>query len=239
VQAALLGGLVALFLVGRWYDDALYGLALVFILGYPGFFAYLLLTSCGAGTPGLLPDLSRVGSPTAEEAGGLFGGDGAVTSPTLMTQLLLVLVVGLLGVVAVIVLTSDHDQLTQEEEEEAVSDEQPDPPEKAGPDVRAIAEAAGRAADRIEREGEFENEVYRAWAEMTEPLSVDHPESSTAGEFAEAAVAAGMAREDVDHLTTLFAAVRYGGAEPTPERERAAVETLRRIEATYAGEGDA
>jgi hypothetical protein len=74
---------------------------------------------------------------------------------------------------------------------------------------------------------------------MTEPLSVDHPESSTAGEFAEAAVAAGMAREDVDHLTTLFAAVRYGGAEPTPERERAAVETLRRIEATYAGEGDA
>jgi len=47
-----------------------------------------------------------------------------------------------------------------------------------------------------------------------------------------------MDREDVDHLTGLFAEVRYGGADPTSDRERAAVETLRRVEATYATEED-
>jgi hypothetical protein len=45
-----------------------------------------------------------------------------------------------------------------------------------------------------------------------------------------------MDSADVDRLTTLFEAVRYGGREPTPERERTAIETLRRIEAQYAGE---
>lgn len=235
VQVALVLGLLGLFLVGRWYDDELLGLALAFLVGYPGVFAYLLLTSCRSGNSGLLPDLSRVGSPTSEEAGGLLGGQGTVTSPTLLTQLLLVLVVGLLGAVALLVLTGDHDQLETEEEDRT---EEVEPPEQEGRTVAAIGEAAGRAADRIEREGEFENEVYRAWAEMTEPLSVDHPESSTPGEFAEAAVAAGMERADVDHLTALFAEVRYGGADPTSEREREAVETLRRIEDTYADGGE-
>lgn len=231
VQAGLVFGLVGVFLVGRWYDDELFGLALAFLVGYPGFFAYLLLTSCRTGSSGLLPAFTRPGSPTREDAGGLLGGQGTVASPTVMTQLLLVLVVGLLGVVAVLVLTGDHEQLLADDEAEP---EAPDDAEEPGARVAAIGEAAGRAADRIEREGEFENEVYRAWAEMTEPLSVEHPESSTPGEFAEAAIDAGMDPGDVDRLTALFAEVRYGGADPTPEREAAAVETLRRIEAEYA-----
>jgi hypothetical protein len=46
-----------------------------------------------------------------------------------------------------------------------------------------------------------------------------------------------MDRADVERLTRLFADVRYGGADPTAEREAAAVETLRSIEAAY-GDGD-
>lgn len=111
----------------------------------------------------------------------------------------------------------------------------------AGPasegDVSAMGRAAGRAADRIEAADDPDNEVFRAWREMVLPLDVPHPESCTSGEFAAAAVEAGMDPEDVTELTDLFDEVRYGGEEPTPERERRAVETLRRIEETY-GEGE-
>ena len=51
------------------------------------------------------------------------------------------------------------------------------------------------------------------------------------------AVEAGMAREDVDRLTSLFEEVRYGGESPTEEREEQALEALRRIEDEYAGDG--
>jgi hypothetical protein len=43
-----------------------------------------------------------------------------------------------------------------------------------------------------------------------------------------------MDRGDVAELTRLFETIRYGGATPTEERERRAVEALRRIESTYA-----
>lgn len=231
VQLGLIAGLVGVFLVGRWYDDALLGLGLAFIVGYPGLFVYLFLTSCLTGQRGLIPELSSIGRPSRPEGGGFAG--GAAATPSLPTQLLVLLVVGLLGVVAVLVLTGDHDQATTDTE----SGQEEDPVEP-GVDVAAIGNAAGRAADRLEREGAFENEVFRAWAEMTEQLSVAHPESSTPAEFAAAAVDAGMDPADVDRLTGLFEEVRYGGAEPTPAREQAAVETLRRIEAAYGDDGE-
>ena len=102
--------------------------------------------------------------------------------------------------------------------------------------MAAIADAAGAAADRIEASGEVDNEVYRAWREMTAQLDVANPEASTPAEFREAAIAAGMAPPDVDALTDVFEAVRYGGAPATAEREERAVDALRRIEATY-GDG--
>ncbi len=61
-----------------------------------------------------------------------------------------------------------------------------------------------------------------------------NPDAATPTEFAAAAVDAGMAREDVEALTEVFEAVRYGAAEPTAAREREAVEALRRIERAYA-----
>lgn len=237
VRLGLVGGLVGLFLVGRWWDDEMLGLAAVFMVGYPGFIVYLVLTSCQTGPFNVFPDLVRAGSPTTSESGGLLGGQGSITSPSLLTQVLLVLVVLSLGIVAVAVLTGDHDQLTPEDADAEEEDEAADVTERRA-DVAAIGEAAGRAADRIEREGTFENEVYRAWSEMTEPLSVDRPASSTPEEFAKAAVAAGIDREDVDRLTALFEEVRYGGVEATEDREREAIATLRRIEETYGEDGE-
>ncbi|WP_245726704.1 DUF4129 domain-containing protein [Natronorubrum sediminis] len=100
----------------------------------------------------------------------------------------------------------------------------------------AVGTAAGVAADRLESADEFDNEVYRAWREMTELLEVDRPASSTPREFARAATDAGLDRDDVDELTRLFEDVRYGGEATTQTRERRAIEVLRRIEAEYADE---
>ncbi|MEF8851311.1 MAG: DUF4129 domain-containing protein [Haloarculaceae archaeon] len=230
-HAAILLGLLGVFLLGRWYDDAAMGLGWATLVGYPGFFVYLLLTDCQESENGNLLDITSTGNP-AQQGGGLFGGQGSTAPPSLLSQFLLVGVVVLLGAVAVLVLTGDHDQRAVEESGDSGEDA-----DEEAVDVAAVGAAAGRAADRIEESADdegFANEVYRAWAEMTESLTVDHPESSTPGEFAAAAVDAGMDREDVERLTRLFSDVRYGGEEPTPERESEAVETLRRIEAAYA-----
>jgi|AntDeeMinimDraft_4_1070355.scaffolds.fasta_scaffold00898_8 hypothetical protein len=103
-------------------------------------------------------------------------------------------------------------------------------------DVDEFAAAAGRAADRIERTDDVDNEIYRAWVEMTEYLEVDHPETSTPGEFAAAAVDAGIDREDVVELTGLFERVRYGSEAATADREARALDALRRIDDQYGGE---
>lgn len=94
--------------------------------------------------------------------------------------------------------------------------------------------AAGAAADELEADVSLENAVYRAWAEMTDALDIDRPETSTPTEFADAALEAGLHPDDVSELTALFEEVRYGTAEPTAEREDRARDALRRIEQTYA-----
>lgn len=95
-----------------------------------------------------------------------------------------------------------------------------------------VGRAAERAADRLD-ESDPDNAVYEAWLEMTRLLAVDDPTTSTPGEFATAAVDAGMARADVERLTSVFEGVRYGGADPTAEREREARAAFRRIEQAY------
>ncbi|ELY33164.1 hypothetical protein C500_02509 [Natrialba magadii ATCC 43099] len=111
------------------------------------------------------------------------------------------------------------------------------PPEDEGQqqneDALAVGSAAGRAADRLDDTDDVDNEIYRAWREMTQPLDVDRPESSTPGEFATAAIDAGLDRQHVDELTHLFEDVRYGTTETTPELEKRAVSILREIEVTY------
>jgi len=97
-------------------------------------------------------------------------------------------------------------------------------------DVEDIAAAARAAAERLEsRDADVDNEVYRAWWEMTQLLNVSSPETFTPGQFAEAAVEVGIDREHVDALTTLFEEVRYGHRDPESREERA-IEVFRQIE---------
>ena len=97
-----------------------------------------------------------------------------------------------------------------------------------------IGEAAGRAADRIEASETYQNEVYRAWKEMTGLLDLPNPAVATPGDFAAEAIDAGLDPADVRDLTRLFEAVRYGDRPATEARERRAVELLRRIETRYS-----
>ena len=111
----------------------------------------------------------------------------------------------------------------------------PEPPDESSADEpTGVAEAAGRAADRIDdHEGDVSNAVYGAWREMTEAIEGPNPRTGTPGEFADAAVAAGMGEDRVADLTDLFERVRYGDEPVTEGHERRATETLRAIEAEY------
>lgn len=155
---------------------------------------------------------------------GLFGGgsglgSGTATAPQPVV-LLVLLGVAVVGVVLAIRRTDD-----------GISDANGESP---SPEAAAVGQAAGRAAKSLERDDvTVGNAVYRAWHEMTELLDVSHP-ATTPGEFAVAAVDAGMDRDDVTELTRLFEDVRYGGYEPTQEDERRALAVLRRIESAYA-----
>ncbi|QLD86518.1 DUF4129 domain-containing protein [Natronomonas halophila] len=232
---ALVGLFVALFaLVARATDSKLAGGAVCIAAVVPVAIIWGTLATCpspdppdnesATATPGIT---DPNGSSVAE--GGSGGGFGEVaadtlSSPSVLVALLFVLAVGI-AVVAVLGARGDD-----------MPDEEPDlEPVANDEDVAAVGRVAGTAADRIEADAATENEVYRAWREMTDELAVENPDATTPGEFADAAIAAGMDAEDVAELTDLFETVRYGGFDATEERERRAVETLRHIEETYGG----
>ncbi|MFC5366543.1 DUF4129 domain-containing protein [Salinirubrum litoreum] len=201
--------------------------SLTLAFGIPVGLVWALLTSCrSAAGGGLFPAPSANGTGILPSGGGSSGlAEGAsqtVSTPSAILAILLV--VALAGSVLLLFVASG-------DEEESFDDPDDDGPD---PDVAAVGRAAGDAADRIERDADVQNEVYRAWVEMTDSLDVDNPRSSTPAEFATAAVEAGMASDDVDELTRLFEEVRYGGEDVTSEREERAVSALRRIEETYA-----
>ena len=196
----------------------------------PLVFAHALLTQCSTGGGWLLIAslLSDLRGPFVAGEGGAVGvGGSGVSAPT--AALGVVLFVALFAAVFLLVVATGDGA---ESAEGSTSDDD----STDGDGVAAVARAAGRAADRIEADADADNEIFRAWATMTDYLDVDRPESSTPTEFAAAAVDAGMADEDVRELTDLFAAVRYGGAEATNDREDRAVAALRRIESEYGGE---
>jgi hypothetical protein len=232
---ALFGLFVALFaLVSRATDSKLAGGAVCLAAVVPVAIVWGTLATCPSPDPPENESTTATpgttdpnGSSVAEGGGGGFGEIAADTlsSPSVLVALLLVLAV---AVVVVAVVGARGDDIPDEEPDiERTPDEE---------DVVALGRVAGSAADRIEADAATENEVYRAWREMTQELAVENPDSTTPGEFAEAAIAAGMDPDDVAELTDLFETVRYGGIDATAERERRAVETLRHIEETYGGE---
>jgi len=128
---------------------------------------------------------------------------------------------------------SVRDLLTRDRVEVVEAVDADETPDRA---AAAVGDAAGRAADRLlaDTDAAITNEVYRAYQEMTRPLAVDQPASTTPREFAAAAIDAGLDPDDVETLTDLFERVRYG-AEPLSEEDRdRVVAVLRRIEDAYA-----
>jgi hypothetical protein len=182
--------------------------------------AYLLLVVVGDLSGSALPQPAILGNGSTP--GGPPGDGGSSDPSSLPLGLLAVLGVALAGVALVAVRARGRR-----------GDEGSDDTVGRNDDRRAAAvgRAAGRAADRLESGGA--NEVYRAWREMTALLDVEAPETSTPGEFADAAVDAGLEGEAVRELTRLFEDVRYGDA-PAAASEDRAVAVFRRIEAQYA-----
>ncbi len=111
----------------------------------------------------------------------------------------------------------------------------PEPIERDGSELEWIGDVAGEIADRFERREHTENLVFLAWREMTALVNIPNPETSTPREFADAAIATGLAPDDVEALTRLFEDVRYGD-RMGPDDEERAISVLRRIEASYSTE---
>lgn len=174
------------------------------------------------------PDMASPPMMDGNESVGDNGGNGDPGAPTtpVLPPWVYLLFLALLGVIGLVYLNASSRGVEAEEV--------PD----TGDTAASVGRAAGRAADRIETESDLDNEIYRAWREMTELLEVDDPETSTPGEFALAATEAGLGRQDVGELTRLFEDVRYGGSAPTADDERRAVAVLRRIEDRYTAEED-
>lgn len=181
-----------------------------------------------------LEDSNESDAKDRDDVDGESGGDDAGasrSSPELPTYGLVLLAIVVLGVIGIVLGRSrsgnvDRPDSSADEpsEEEVLAD---------------VGATAGDAAADIADGATPENVVYRTWVEMTRQLDVDRRRSRTPGEFAAAAVDAGMRRDDVQTLTKVFEQVRYGDEPVTEERRDQAVEALRHIEETYSDRGRA
>ena len=217
-------------------ENAIYAAAVLFPVTLFLAVPYLLLTDCG--TDGMMNqrDAALLPEVQANSSGGALGGNaGGQAADQLLSPAVLV---GLLVVVAVLFAVLAYRASGDDE-----ADDDPIPEAETGepddrPALSAVGAAAGEAADRIENEADVDNEVYRAWRDMTDHIDVPDPETSTPREFATAARDAGIDAVHVDALTDVFREVRYGGAEATSDREERAVDALRAIEQRYTEGGE-
>ena len=202
------------------------------VIGAPIGVLFWVLSACGSAGQRVSVALGLGGNGTglfpegAPGGGGFGGGEGTASTPEVLFAL--VVVAAIVASVAVLLLAGGDDEADERSADPGQPDEEP-------PDLDAVGRAAGEAADRIES-SDADNEVYRAWRDMTDALDIDRPASSTPAEFATAAVDAGVDEEPVTALTEAFERVRYGGEDPTDDRERRAVEALRRIEERHGGD---
>lgn len=179
---------------------------------------YFLLTNCGeSGGSGAESGPSLPGSGTALDI-------SPNIPPWAMLGVTGLLLLGAIGIMYRTV-SEEEVEVVQEETEEDV-------------ELDRFAEAAGRAADRIEEQNvDVDNAVYRAWVEMTDLIEVDNPDTYAAGEFAAVAIDLGMDRSDVEELTELFNEVRYGDRDAATREDRA-LSVLRNIESQYGTEAE-
>ena len=210
------------------------GVTVAGVMGAPIGILFWILSACRSGSMtgsvsiGLGVGGNETGLlPAGAAGGGLGGGEGAASAPQILFAV--VVVAAVIASVAALLLAGGDDQADRGEGDGT------DEPAEEPPDLAAVGRTAGEAADRIES-SDADNEVYRAWRDMTDVLDVDRPASSTPAEFATAAVDAGVAEEPVTALTEVFERVRYGGEDATDDRERRAIEALRRIEERHGGD---
>lgn len=208
-SAAVVSGVVAMPVVGIW----------------------MLLAFCGQQPTPAAVDSGPGISPTATNETWIpflnGGGTGEASGTVLSAPSVVVFVLAGIALVgtAIVLFAGRGD--------DTVGPDAAEPAPVTDPDVAAVARAAGRAADRIASDAAVDNEVFRAWAAMTDALDLESPETVTPAAFEAAAVDAGMTPDDVAELRRLFEEVRYGGQSPSDERERQAVSALRRIEDEY------
>lgn len=200
------------------------GMVAVYAVGVPAFLVYALFTQCPS------PDGASSAASPAQGVLEMVGGTTLTETP--IPPAALAAVFALVALVALVMFVSATGSETVEPPEETLEEDEE-------PELTDFARVAGEAADRIEQhDADIDNEVYQAWWEMTRLLDMPNPDTSTPGEFAEAAIEVGFEKEDIDRLTTLFEEVRYGRMDPEP-REELAVETLRNVEQAYGDHADA
>jgi len=173
-----------------------------------------------------IPKPSSGGVPGTDNVSvGAGGGGGTATEPSVLSIALVVVIA--VAVVGIAVAANRRPA-------DGSTDDGTDPDDDETSTAVAVGRAAGRAADRIEETAAVDNEVYRAFREMTARLDVADPETTTAREFERAAVESGLSADDVAALTDLFERARYDDYEIDGDDERRAIELLRRIESRYA-----
>ena len=230
VAAFALGVALIAGVIYRGTGSALVSAVVTGVIGAPiGLLLWALSTCATSGreaeASGLAGNRTGLFREAAPGGSGL-GGEGAAAAPELAFAAVVAAAI-VASVAALLVAGGDDESDGGETAESDAADD--------SPDLNAVGRAAGAAADRIES-SDADNEVYRAWRDMTDVLDVDRPDSSTPAEFATAAVDAGVDEEPVTALTEVFERVRYGGEDPTEDRERRAVEALRRIEERHGGD---
>jgi len=214
-------------LLARRRQDSLAATAYLSALAVPFSLVWLLLSECENDTTeaqSIVPSDLVVAPEGGDASFGVLGEAGRAASPVW-----LVAVAALLGLGALAVAVARTPEDADDPDDPTAAAVDADEHE----DVEDLRTAAGRAADRIERAAAVDNEIYRAWVEMTEHLDVEHPESSTPREFEAAAVDAGIDADVVAELTGLFERVRYGDEPPTEATEARAVDALRSMEDAY------
>lgn len=233
--ALVVGLLVSGALVARIYDRQLGAVVVVAGLVVIGLLGLLFLVACDPS--GEIMPQNPAGTPSlgGEDSGqsGSGSGDGETVVPSVTLPTLAIAVLVGLGLIGLLIAGLTVGRSGDGKDEPTITTT------PSAPDV-TISTIAGETADEIEEDDDvaLENAIYRAWADMTEQLPVDEPETSTPAEFERAAIDAGMDPHDVAELTSLFESVRYGTAPPTQQREQRARTVFRRIEAAAPPDGD-
>ncbi|MFB6121162.1 MAG: DUF4129 domain-containing protein [Halobacteriaceae archaeon] len=185
--------------------------------------SYFFLTNCQT-------SMDNSGPPSGGPPSWIPGPGAGVNAPNIPPTVLGAALVAVLGLAAVMLYAvTGEDEEYEPLEDEGVT---------GSPDEADFAEAAGRAADRIEEANvAVDNAVYRAWFEMTQLLAIPDPDTSSPMDFADAAIDFGLDEDDVMELTDLFNEVRYGHEDPASREERA-LEILRHIESEYEADSE-